>query len=92
MILARRASERFHRLPKLSSTTSQVERSSAGVYGWLRWASLADSLGICNADDDGAAMAFEKLFPHHFALSQKMACSTESTGGLRPGTDEGSKA
>ena len=36
-------------------------------------------------------MAFEKLVPHHVALAQKMAVSTESTGGLCPGIDEGSK-
>ena len=62
--------------------------SSAGVYGWLRWAGFTDSLGICNADGDGTARGFDDLF--HYALEQKMAGSTESTGGLRPGTDGGS--
>ena len=88
MRLAQRAYESFYEQPKYASTTAQVERSSAGVYVWLRWAGLAGSLGICNADGDGTARGVD-LF--HFTLAQHMAGSTESTGGLRLATDEGSK-
>ena len=60
-------------------------------YCWLGWEGLTDFRGICSAEDGGSALSVEQLAPSHFALVHKTPDSTESTRGLCPGIEDGSK-
>ena len=76
--IAQRAYERFMNLPKYTSTPKQIELSSAGVHGWLRYATAMTEMGMHNLVDEGTSLSHDIMFPG-------------SIRGSRPDTEDGSR-
>jgi hypothetical protein len=87
IILARRAYESFHRLPRGSASESQVVNSSAGIEGWWKFATVLESRRPAREDvvRSGVMKGMICSSPHEARMVEKLS---DLNAGFRAECDE----